>query len=558
MSSQELIVDLVSCFYAFLTALFAALLMVPAVHRWAREKGSVDHPDPRKVHTEPVPRLGGIAIFLACLLALLGFAPFNVAMRGILAGTLVVFVTGIADDLNGLSARQKFVGQIASALVMIVLGQVWLVDLGNLFGFGVMTLPFWLAIPFTVFAVVGVINAINLIDGLDGLAGGVSVIALAAFALLGFQDDDLLSVLLAMSLAGAILGFLKYNFYPARIFMGDTGSMVVGFLLAALAIHLTQRPDSTISPMLPVLILGLPIFDAVWVMTRRLLHRTSPFAADRGHVHHKFLDLGFEHRFTVLVIYALSLFWAASALVLQRWPEYLLLLYLIGTALLCYLGLRHLIRHRDRYGFLQRDAEKGLRQTVLFVRGADLVDRLLPLLALLLGLFALLAGWVALADGHPGWLVALLLLAGGVVMRRLLADGGGEFQLLLVYALACLAAYVVWRSAEAALLFGAAPKRLGDLLLAATTLLVALKLLFRRSGEFFLASADFLALTLMAFLAIAAQQPQFGHNLAGPLLRAILVVLAARTFASRGPASRRLLINGSLLLLAVFALTGLR
>lgn len=547
-----------TCFYAFMTALCASLVMVPFLRRWAIDKGTVDHPDARKVHRVPTPRLGGIAIFLAFLFAILVYAPLSMPLRGFLAGGLLVFATGIADDLHGLTSKQKFFGQIVACLVTVAVGNLWLRDLGDLFGAGHIVLPVWAGVPFTVFAVVGVSNAINLIDGLDGLAGGVSVLALGAFGVLGLLDGDPLVPVLAAALIGAMLGFLKYNFFPARIFMGDTGSLTVGYYLGFLAVHLTQRPDSTISPMLPVLILGLPIFDAVWVMTRRLLHRTSPFAADRGHVHHKFLDLGFEHRFTVLVIYALSLFWAASALVLQRWPEYLLLLYLIGTALLCYLGLRHLIRHRDRYGFLQRDAEKGLRQTVLFVRGADLVDRLLPLLALLLGLFALLAGWVALADGHPGWLVALLLLAGGVVMRRLLADGGGEFQLLLVYALACLAAYVVWRSAEAALLFGAAPKRLGDLLLAATTLLVALKLLFRRSGEFFLASADFLALTLMAFLAIAAQQPQFGHNLAGPLLRAILVVLAARTFASRGPASRRLLINGSLLLLAVFALTGLR
>ncbi len=131
----------------------------------------------------------------------------------------------------------------------------------------------------------------------------ISVIALTAFALLGLLDGNPLVPLAAVALAGAILGFLKYNFYPARIFMGDAGSLTVGFLLGFFAIHLTQRPDATVSPMLPVLVLGLPLFDAVWVMTRRLLHRTSPFSPDQSHVHHKFLNLGFEHRFTVLVIY---------------------------------------------------------------------------------------------------------------------------------------------------------------------------------------------------------------------------------------------------------------
>jgi UDP-GlcNAc:undecaprenyl-phosphate GlcNAc-1-phosphate transferase len=304
-------------------------------------------------------------------------------------------------------------------------------------------------------------------------------------------------------------------------------------------------------------VIGLPVFDALWVMTRRVLHKTSPFAPDKGHVHHKFLDLGFEHRFTVLVIFAVSLFWASSAVLLRNLPEYVLLLFLPGTALCGYLFLRHLLNHRDRYAFLTRDNEGEIRNTVTFNRCADLIDRVLPLLSVVLVLYVALGAVAVMASGVKVPLVALLLLVVGVGLR-LKGRDSGEFQMLLVYACACLLAFVVWRRGEE-LLLGLSPKRLGDALLLAAALLVGLKLLFRRVGEFFLGSADFLALALMIFLAIAAQQPQLlGVSLGGPLMRAILLMLAARTIGSRGPASRRVLINGALGVLAIFALAGLR
>jgi UDP-GlcNAc:undecaprenyl-phosphate GlcNAc-1-phosphate transferase len=544
-------------FYTFMTALCAALVMVPFLRRWALEKGTVDQPDERKLHATPTPRLGGIAIFLAFLFSALIYAPPSLAFRGILAGGLVVFATGIADDLHGISSRNKFFGQIVACLATIVVGNLWLHDLGDLFGFGRVILPVWLGVPFTVFAVVGVSNAINLIDGLDGLAGGVSVLALTALAVLGLLDRDPLVPAMALALTGAVLGFLKYNFYPARIFMGDTGSLTVGFLLGFFAVHLTQRPGAGVSPMLPVLILGLPLFDAIWVMSRRLLLHMNPFAADNSHVHHKFLSLGFEHRFTVLLIYAISLFWSCSALLLSRWPEFLLLAYLLGTAVLCYLALRYLLRYRERYPLLQRDNSTGLRQSRFFSLGADWVDRIMPLLAVLLGLYTLLAAAASLHDGHTGWPVALVVFIGGMLIRQTQNDRGGEFMLLLVYAAAALAAFDVWRFDQAAI-YGLSVKRLGDGLLLVVSVFVVLKLFFRRPGEFFLATADFLALTLVAFLAIASQQPTLKLAIGGPLFRAILLMLAVRTIASRGPASRRILINVSLLLLAVFALAGFR
>jgi len=543
-------------FYAFTTAFCVALVVVPFLRRWAIEQGTLDLPEDRKIHVSAIPRLGGIAIYLAFLFSVLIFAPFTDQLRGILTGGLVVFVIGIADDLDGLTSKQKLFGQIIACLVTISVGELWLTNLGDLFGFGPIALPHWFGIPFTVFAVTGVCNAINLIDGLDGLAGGLSVLALTAFALLGLLDGDTLGPMLALALAGATIGFLKYNFYPARIFMGDTGSLTVGFLLGFLAVQLTQRPGAEISPMVPVMILALPIFDALWVMSRRMLRKMSPFAPDQSHVHHKFLNLGFEHRFTVLIIYTISFFWACSALLLQSFPEYVLLGYLLVTALLSYQALRYMLRHKDRLVFFRKDADKGLRQSEIFQRIGNQVDRAVPVLGGVLGLYGLLAVATTARDGNPAWLLALIALLGWILLRLSRSDRGGEFQLLLVYATACMAAFDVWKF-DQQLLLSFSVKRLGDGLLLLASLFVTAKLVFRRPGEFFLATSDYLALTLMAFLAVASEQSHLlGVSIAGPLLRAILVMLAARTIASRGPASRRVLINASMLLLGVFALSG--
>ncbi len=335
-------------------------------------------PDARKVHETPMPRLGGIAIFLSFLLSVIVYVPVTSVVRGFLAGGLIIFITGLVDDLTDLSAKRKFAGQVAACLTTIALGDLWLVNLGDLFGFGTIILPAWLGIPFTLFAVVGVINAINLIDGLDGLAGGFSVMALTAFFVLSLLANDNQGALLVAALAGSLLGFLKYNFYPARIFMGDAGSLTVGFLLGFMAVYMTQRPHFQFSPMVPVLILALPLLDTVWVMTRRFVQRASPFVADRSHVHHKFLDLGFEHRFTVIIIYSLSLFWSCSALLMRTQPEYFLLLFLVGTASIFYFGLRHVLNNPEQFPFCARDAKSGIRSSVTYLRVAELVDHVVP------------------------------------------------------------------------------------------------------------------------------------------------------------------------------------
>jgi UDP-GlcNAc:undecaprenyl-phosphate/decaprenyl-phosphate GlcNAc-1-phosphate transferase len=241
--------------------------------------------------------------------------------------------------------------------------------------------------------VVGVINAINLIDGLDGLAGGVAVIAFSSFFIIAVMEGNWIVMALCAATLGSLLGFLKYNFYPARIFMGDAGSMSIGYVLAFLSILLTQNPGSHTSPAVPLLILGLPIIDTVWVMIHRICKRQSPFAADLTHLHHKFLNLGFQHRFTVLLIYGLSFSWAVFAVTFRNLPEYILLAVYLVVSMSMYFGLLHAVHHRERYEmFLRHDSSLGFRNSKKYRHLAAWLARAVPFLLVPILCYMLLGG----------------------------------------------------------------------------------------------------------------------------------------------------------------------
>ncbi|MBE0576177.1 MAG: undecaprenyl/decaprenyl-phosphate alpha-N-acetylglucosaminyl 1-phosphate transferase [Desulfuromonadales bacterium] len=547
--------NLLICFYTFMTALFTALIIVPFLRKWALDQGTLDIPGERAQHTEPMPTLGGIAIFFSFLLVVLVYVPVTPAIRGFLVGGLIVFVTGLVDDLTNLSPKRKFAGEVVACLAMIVVGKIWLTNLGDLFGFGDIILPVWIGIPFTIFAVVGVINAINLIDGLDGLAGGLSVMALSAFFLLGWITDDQQTALLAAALAGGILGFLKYNFYPARIFMGDAGSLTVGYILGFLAVYTTQQPNATISPMIPILILGLPVFDTVWVMSRRVLQGVGPFTADRSHMHHKFLDLGFEHRFTVIIIYSLMLFWISLALLFRTAPESILLFSLLGSAAMFYLCLRYMLRHQAQFTFLSRDSASSIRNSVTYLRIAALMDQLIPGLLPLLVSYLLLALWSIVSHNVLSWKIALILLAVGLYLWYRPLNESRSFLMLVLYVVFGMASVEVC-NADDVVFAGFSIKRCGDILLAVAALIVIFKLQFRRIGELFLSTADYLALTVCVFLAIAVQQNIFDFNLNATLLRTLVAILAVRTLCSNSAHYYRLLAMSSFMFLAFAAVFG--
>lgn len=317
-------------FYIFLTSLFTSLVLIPNISRLAVSIGIFDGVDERKTHSGAIPRLGGIAIFFAVLLGVILFTEVNQQVRGFLAGAVVIFLTGLTDDLEQISPKKKFLGEVMAALIVVVVGGVRLTSLGDLFGTGVISLGY-LSIPFTVFGIVGVINAINLVDGLDGLAGGVTAIATAAIGVLAYivGDQSLLGVCAA--LFGGVIGFLKFNSYPARIFMGDGGSLFLGYCLAVLSIQLVEfsHASGRVSVLTPLIILAVPVFDTLFVMGKRLLSGKGLFSPDRTHIHHRFMGLGLGHKSTVILVYGLSYFLAVYAIMSRHLPDRLQLINLV-------------------------------------------------------------------------------------------------------------------------------------------------------------------------------------------------------------------------------------
>ena len=299
--------------FAFVIALLASFLLTPYVKQLAFKIGAVDKPDPRKVHTRIMPRLGGLAIYLATVLAVCCSLPITRDLLGILlGGTWIVFL-GILDDKYSLPAKVKLLGQILAACILVAF-DIKIEWLNNPLG-GYFYLEY-LSIPFTIFWVISFINVVNLIDGLDGLAAGVSGIASVTIILVAVHQGYYPVAALTAALAGGIFGFIHYNFNPATIFMGDTGSMFIGFMLASIAVFGAVKSAATIALIVPAVALGLPIMDTAFAILRRYSNGKPIFQPDKGHLHHRLLALGLSQRQAVLLMYAISFVLSLGAFVL--------------------------------------------------------------------------------------------------------------------------------------------------------------------------------------------------------------------------------------------------
>ena len=309
----------------FAAALVIGLIVTPIVRGYAQHRGLLDQPGGRKVHEVPIPRLGGVAMAIAIAVAIGGATLVNpdlgstLGLRpnrapAILACVGLLLVVGIVDDVRGMRALVKLSFQVAAALLAWWLG----LSIDRLFfPWGIVELgP--LALPVTVAWIVGVINAINLIDGLDGLAAGVVLTVLGAFGLLAAADGVDPTLFIVAATIGAAVGFLAYNLHPATIIMGDTGSMVLGFVVAAVAISLMQDGVYPQAPWVPIVALGVPIIDTIWAVVRRTARGDAFFVADRGHIHHQLLRLGFSQRDAMLSLTALSAGLAILAVIIGR------------------------------------------------------------------------------------------------------------------------------------------------------------------------------------------------------------------------------------------------
>jgi UDP-GlcNAc:undecaprenyl-phosphate/decaprenyl-phosphate GlcNAc-1-phosphate transferase len=302
-------------FLTLIVCFMISILITPLVKKLALKIGAIDKPNQRKVHQSLMPRLGGIAIFISFIVGVLLLHPENPSSLAILIGSTIIIITGIFDDMFELSAKIKLLGQLAAAFTIVFLGDLQVVFINLPFGghleFG------YLSIPFTILWIVGITNAINLIDGLDGLAAGVSSIALFTISGMALIQGNLYVVAMGAIVLVSTLGFLFYNFHPASIFMGDTGAMFLGFIISVLSL-LGYKNVTFISFIIPVIILGVPISDTIFAILRRIINNQPLSAPDKSHLHHCMLRLGYSHRQTVLLIYAMAAFFGLVAVIYSQ------------------------------------------------------------------------------------------------------------------------------------------------------------------------------------------------------------------------------------------------
>jgi UDP-GlcNAc:undecaprenyl-phosphate GlcNAc-1-phosphate transferase len=287
-------------------ALVIVVALTPAVAGMARRLGAVDLPDERRVHRIPIPRLGGLALFFGVIVPSLAFLDLSRSMRGLLVGAAVATAVGAIDDFRGLRWWEKLGGQVLAGTIPPIFG-IW-VDHFTFPFLGVYDLPGWAGGPLTVLWIVAVMNMVNFLDGLDGLAAGVCGIAGLAFAVIALSLGKPTAAAFSAIVLGATLGFLRHNFFPARIFMGDSGAMLLGFSLAAVSVEGLLKTAATVALFFPLLVLAVPILDTGFVVAKRLKYRRPITAPDRTHLHHRFVNIGFSQRRAVLYIY----FWVAT------------------------------------------------------------------------------------------------------------------------------------------------------------------------------------------------------------------------------------------------------
>ena len=336
----------------FLSLLVAALISfsaTPVVMVLANKIGAMDVPkDKRRMHKKPIPRIGGLAIFYGFIISVLCFGVIDTEMTGILIGSVIIVTVGFVDDIKALPAWLKLIFQIAAAAVVVYSGvRIEFLRSYTLFGgehLGIQGLNHW-SIPATIIWIVGITNAVNLIDGLDGLAVGVSsIVSMSMVALiLILQEPGLNVAILMAAAAGAGFGFLPYNFNPAKIFMGDTGSTFLGFMLACSSIQGFFKVYALVSFVIPILILGLPIFDTGFAIIRRLFKGQSPMKPDRGHLHHRLLDYGFTHRQTVAILYTMTAALCLAAVVQVLKDSNRMLILISSVVLLVMAGARYIV-----------------------------------------------------------------------------------------------------------------------------------------------------------------------------------------------------------------------
>ena len=315
-------------FTVFILSLFLTIALVPVLKRMAFRMNIVDLPDARKVHVHPMPKTGGLSIAIGAFIPLLLWVPRDDFVNAVLMGAVVIVSFGLVDDIRPMSFLQKVIPQLVAALFVIFWGGVRIKCIG-IIGYEDFMLPSAVSVVLTLFVIVGVTNAINLADGLDGLAGGISMLSFVIIAFLAYRCGNGSVALMSIAIVAAVAGFLRYNTYPAVLFMGDAGSQLLGFLLAVFVLFITQT-NTPYSRILALPLIGFPILDTLTVMAERIIRGHSPFKADKNHFHHRLLVFGFSHAEAVLIIYIIQACFLSAAFIFRFSSGWVHILLFVG------------------------------------------------------------------------------------------------------------------------------------------------------------------------------------------------------------------------------------
>ncbi|MDA8414136.1 MAG: MraY family glycosyltransferase [Desulfobacteraceae bacterium] len=550
---------LISLFYILATPALICTILVPFVARLSVRMGVLDSPDERKVHRQATPRLGGIAIFCALLFTIIFFFEIDRQIKGLLAGAIIIFLTGLADDLTNLTPRQKFAGEFLAAGLAVFMGGICVRHLGNPLGLGTIVLgP--LAVPFTILGIVGLINAINLLDGLDGLAGGVCAIACAAFAILSYISGNDVLLLLNVALLGSLLGFLRYNHYPAIIFMGDGGSLLLGYCMGVFSVLLASSGPNPVSPYIPLLVLGVPILDTLVVMFNRRRAGKRLFSPDKTHLHHRLLDLGIRHRATVLIVFGLSYGLSIVAITGLGLNDSSLLALLLLGALVVYGALIYLVRYdrRIRFDFSSEAPLQVTKHIRSLVHRSGYLTRAIKYLLLAV---LLLPVCISSQDVHSLSLVPLVIL---VVSLALFFSRRNWNSILVqgcVYVPGFFMVLVVENLGRDETLLGLPLVTVSHLLFLLLLFLVGIKVLVRnRFSRLLISPFEYLIMLIILIVPLLPQSLSEPYNLLTVAAKSVVLFVAFKLVLMRHMRQNRkviLTIAVSALALALRGLLGL-
>jgi UDP-GlcNAc:undecaprenyl-phosphate/decaprenyl-phosphate GlcNAc-1-phosphate transferase len=536
-------------FFELTLAVAVSMLVIPLIRRFAPRLGLVDMPDPRKVHTVPIPRVGGWGITLGTLVPIvLVFRP-DPLLQSFLIGWSILFVFGVWDDAKTIGHWPKFVGQLAAVAIVVYYGDLWV----SRVPFLDMALLPQLGKPLTMFALIGVINAINHSDGLDGLAGGESILSLIALAIIGYTSGS--DVLLGVALAGigGILGFLRYNSHPAYVFMGDCGSQVLGFTLGFLVVYLTQQVNTAVSAALPLLLLGMPLADILSVLFLRIAGGMNWFKATRNHVHHRLMDIGFDHYETVVIIYLIQALLVIGA-VLARYESDLAVTLIYAAVIITLFTALSRAEHTGWRVPRARGVESSLSRAIAGVKSSRVLsDGSLVVITILAPVAMLLSALtVARIPSDFSATAALLALVPAVQLLWPRALRPALLR-LAIYATAIFPAYLLISSPGTSFQSAQLMSIAVIVLLAAA---IAVHVIFSSAQRFGSTPTDYLIVFGLAALMVWGSIEANSRNVVEAVLFATVLMYGCEIIVgsdARGPSRRVLQFStlGSLLILAL-------